>query len=179
MMHLLALGLVMVAAVTAACGGGNQCRKDCPKPVWVDNPPTLGAVGVGKGINVSVARDLAEDNGRHKLAQTISVKVSGLLENSLQQVLGPEGEMTGHQYAEGIKRTLYQQYLSGTQVIHYWEDCCVGDYFVLITIEKDALIAAANQAAKQAAEKLLQNAEEKHEELRKKFDEELQKEGLR
>jgi len=165
------LGMLLVA-----CSGANTCRMSCPRPAWVDKPPVLGAVGYKQGINVGTARTLAEDDARQKIAREISVKVAGLLEQSLQQVLGPEGEKTGHEYAEGITRTLHKNLISGSRVSEYWEDCCDGGMYALVTIEKEALMEAANAQAKAAAEKLLAQAEEKHEELSQKFNELLEKE---
>jgi len=181
-MRKLAKSLMMVlglAALVAACSGGeSNCRVGCPKPAWVDKPPKLAAAGYSKGINPGVCRTLAEDDGRHKLAREISVKVSGLLEQSLKQVVGPEAaEVYGHQYAEGITRTLHHQYLSGTHVEEYFEECC-GDqaYYALVTLEKDGMLQAANEAAKQAAQKLMGEAEAKHEELRTHLEEAIKKE---
>ncbi len=172
------LGLMIVGtlALTACSAGVTDCRVACPKPAWVDMPPVLGGVGYKKGIDPGTARTLAEDDARHKIAREISAKVAGLLEQSLQQVTGAEGEITGHNYAEGITRTLHKQYLSGSRVSQYWEDCCNGGYYALVTIEKEALMAAANDQAKAAAKKLLANAEAKHEELSSKFNELLEKE---
>ena len=171
------LVLLVTAGMVVGCSAGmDNCRMACPRPAWADTPPVLGAIGVKKGINVGTARTLAEDDGRHKLAREISVKVSGLLEQSIQNVAGAEGEMTGHDYAEGITRTLHKQFISGSRVTQYWEDCCDGTMYALVTIEKEALLEAANQAAKHAAKKLLKEAEGKHEELSKKFNELLDKE---
>lgn len=173
----MSVGLIVVVGMfLAACSGASTCRTSCPRPAWVDKPPVLGGVGYKQGINVGVARTLAEDDARHKIAREISVKVAGLLEQSLQQVLGPEGEKTGHEYVEGITRTLHKNFLSGSRVSEYWEDCCDGGMYALVTIEKEALMEAANAQAKAAAEKLLAQAEEKHEELSKKFNDLLEKE---
>jgi len=168
----------LAIAMLAACGGAaGDCLDDCPRPAWADNPPTIGAVGIAQGTNTGMARKMALDKGRHEIARQISVKVMGLLEQSAQQVVGAEpGVITGHEYAEEITRTLHKQFLSGSRAVHYWQDCCTGDWYALVTIEKEGLLQAANQAAKAAAKKILKIAEEKHEELSKKLDENIKKE---
>ena len=172
-----AVGLVVVMAMlVAACGGDQHCRSACQKPAWVDNPPVLSAAGAGKGINAGMARELCADKGRHALAREINVQVAGLAEQSWQQVIGANDENTGHQYAEGITRSLHKMFLSGSRAAHYWEDCCDGTYYCLVTIEKEGLLKAANQAGQQAAKKLLKGAEAKHKELNTKFGELLEKE---
>ena len=169
-------GVILVAAfglLTACSASANMC----PRPVWANAPPALGAVGIAKGINTGTARDSALDKGRHELARQISAKIMGMLERSLQEVIGAgDGEVAGHEYKEEVTRTLHKQFLSGSRAVEYWRDCDTGEWYALVTIEKEGLLAAANQAAKQAAEKMMAAAEEKHEELIKKLDEQLDKE---
>ena len=169
--------IACVALVAAACGGPQNCQSNCPRPVWADSPPALGAIGIAKGTNTGMARKMALDKGRQEIARQISVKVMGLLEQSAQQVVGANpGEITGHEYAEEITRTLHKQFLSGSKAVHYWQDCCTGEWYVLVTVEKEGLLMAANQAAQAAAKKILKMAEGKHEELAKKLDENIDKE---
>lgn len=167
--------LVSFGAFALFACSGNRCKTECPQPAWVNTPPVLGAMGYNKGINPGLARDLAEDNARAKIAKAISVKMSGLLEESYQQVAGPESELTGHQYFEGIKQTIYNQSLSGARVVQYFEDCCTDGIYALVTLEEESLMAMANEQAKAAAKVLLSNAEEKHEELSKKFSKAMKK----
>jgi len=170
--------LVCVAGFLAACSAGtNKCSYATEQPAWVLAPPALGAVGIAKGINAGTARDTALDKGRHELARQVSAKVMGMLERSVQEVVGAgEGEVAGHEYKEEATRTLHKQFLSGSRAVEFWNDCETGEWYALVTIEKEGLLAAANQAAKAAAEKLMASAEEKHEELIKKLDEQLDKE---
>ncbi len=169
--------LAGIVALVGCSAAPDACRSACPRPAWVDTPPTLGAIGIKKGINTGMARKLATDEGRQEIARQISVKVMGLLEQSAQQVIGAEpGVITGHEYAEEITRTLHKQFLSGSKPVHFWQDCCTGEWYALVTIEKEGLLQAANQAAKQAAQKILKVAEEKHVELSQKLDEKLEAE---
>ncbi len=171
---------ILTLALLAGCSGsgGELCNNsDCPSPSWTEAPPALGAVGMAKGINVAMAKKLAVDNGRHELARQIAVKVMGVLDQSAQQVVGANpGEITGHQYAEEITRTLHKQFLSGSRAVDYYRNCCNGDWVALVTIDREGLLDAANIAAKLAAEKILKIAEAKHKELAKKMEEILEKE---
>ena len=168
---------VLLLAACSGTGPGVCDYSDCPKPEWIDTAPVLGAVGIAQGINVSMARKLATDNARHELARQITTKVMGVLDQSAQQVVGANpGEITGHQYAEEITRTLHKQFLAGTRPVKYWQDCCTGDQYVLVTIDQEGLMAGANMAAKIAAKKILKQAEAKHEQLSKKMEEILKKE---
>jgi hypothetical protein len=159
-------------------GGGNQCDySNCPRPPWVDEPPVLGAVGIAKGINIGMARKLAVDTGRHELARQIAAKVMGVLDQSAQQVVGANpGEVTGHQYAEEITRTLHKQFLSGSRAVKFYTDCCTGEQYALVTIDQKGLTQAANMAAQMAAKKILKQAEKKHEKLSEKMEEIMEKE---
>lgn len=172
--------IVVVGMLALACGpaGPGVCNySDCPRPEWTDTPPALGAVGIMKGINVSMARKLAVDQGRQELARQIATKVMGVLDQSAQQVVGANpGEITGHQYAEEITRTLHKQFLSGSKPVHYWRDCCTGEWYALVTIDQEGLLAGANMAAKAAAQKILKQAEAKHEQLSEKMEEIMKKE---
>ena len=172
--------IVVVGMLAMACGpaGPKMCDySNCPRPEWSDTPPALGAVGIAKGINVGMARKLATDNGRHELARQIAAKVMGVLDQSAQQVVGANpGEITGHQYAEEITRTLHKQFLSGSKPVHYWQDCCTGEWYALVTIDQEGLLAGANMAAKAAAQKILKQAEAKHEQLSEKMEEIMKKE---
>jgi len=171
---------LMVGLLLSACGpaGPGACDySDCPRPEWTDTPPVLGAVGIAQGINVGMARKLAVDNGRHELARQIATKVMGVLDQSAQQVVGANpGEITGHQYAEEITRTLHKQFLSGSKPVKYWRDCCTGDQYALVTIDQEGLLAGANMAAKAAAQKILKQAEAKHKQLSEKMEEIMEKE---
>ena len=172
--------IVMAGMLAMACGpaGPGVCDySDCPRPEWADTRPALGAVGIMKGINVAMARKLAVDQGRQELARQIAAKVMGVLDQSAQQVVGANpGEITGHQYAEEITRTLHKQFLSGSKPVHYWQDCCTGEWYALVTIDQEGLLAGANMAAKAAAQKILKQAEAKHEQLSEKMEEIMKKE---
>ena len=172
------ISLVVLFAMTACSGGSDQCDySDCPRPEWADVPPALGAVGIAQGINVGMARKLATDSGRQQLARQIAVKVMGVLDQSAQQVVGANpGEITGHQYAEEITRTLHKQFLSGSRGHDFYRNCCNGDWVALVMIDREGLLEAANIAAKLAAEKILKVAEAKHKELSEKMEESLDKE---
>ena len=172
--------IVVLGMLALACGpaGPEMCDySDCPRPEWADTPPALGAVGIMKGINVAMARKLAVDQGRQELARQIAAKVMGVLDQSAQQVVGANpGEITGHQYAEEITRTLHKQFLSGSKPVHYWRDCCTDEWYALVTIDQEGLLAGANVAAKAAAQKILKQAEAKHEQLSEKMEEIMKKE---
>jgi hypothetical protein len=172
--------VVMGVAMLTACSGpnGDVCDySECPRPAWADESPVLGAVGIAEGINVGMARKLATDNARHELARQISVKVMGVLDQSAQQVVGANpGEITGHQYAEDIQRTLHKQFISGSKAVRFWQDCCTGETYALVTIDQEGLMAGANVAAKLAAQKILKQAEAKHQQLSEKMEEILEKE---
>jgi len=169
--------LVMAAAACGPAGPGTCDYSDCPRPEWADTPPALGAVGIAQGINVGMARKLATDNGRQELARQIAIKVMGVLDQSAQQVVGANpGEITGHQYSEEITRTLHKQFLTGSKAVKFWVDCCTGEQYALVTIDQEGLLAGANMAAKAAAEKILKQAEAKHQQLSEKMEEILEKE---
>ncbi len=172
------ISLIVLFAVSACSGGSDQCDySDCPRPEWADVPPALGAVGIAQGINVGMARKLATDSGRQQLARQIAVKVMGVLDQSAQQVVGANpGEITGHQYAEEITRTLHKQFLTGSRAVKFYTDCCTGEQYALVTIDQEGLASAANTAAKLAAQKILKQAEAKHQELSDKMVEILDKE---
>jgi hypothetical protein len=175
---------ILIATLTlaflASCSSseGQLCNNDaCPSPSWTESPPALGAVGMAKGINVAMAKKLAVDNARHELARQIAAKVMGVLDQSAQQVVGANpGEITGHQYAEEITRTLHKQFLSGSRGHDFYRNCCNGDWVALVMIDREGLLEAANIAAKLAAEKILKVAEAKHKELSAKMEEILEKE---
>ncbi|MBM4386489.1 MAG: hypothetical protein FJ088_02045 [Deltaproteobacteria bacterium] len=177
----LSLFVVALLSLNFCSGAGKSVSYDgCPRPAWVDNPPVEGGlahIGVARGISTSSGRKLAEDNGRHGIAQQMSVKVMGLIEQSFQSVAGksPE-EMAGHEYGEGVQRTLYKQFISGVRPFKYYFDCVKDEYYALMVMDYQALAAAAKQQADKAAKELLQTAKEKHEELSKKMDELLDKE---
>jgi hypothetical protein len=170
--------IVMVLHLVGCAGSQGQCDySDCPRPQWADVPPALGAVGIAQGINVGMARKLATDSGRQQLARQIAVKVMGVLDQSAQQVVGANpGEITGHQYAEEITRTLHKQFLTGSRSSEFYTDCCTGEQYALVVIDQEGLANAANTAAKLAAQKILKQAEAKHQELSEKMVEILDKE---
>jgi len=172
------IGLVVLLAATACSGSSDTCNySNCPRPEWADTPPVLGAVGIAQGINIGMARKLATDSGRQQLARQIAVKVMGVLDQSAQQVVGANpGEITGHQYAEEITRTLHKQFLTGSRAVKFYTDCCTGEQYALVSIDQEGLANAANTAAKLAAQKILKQAEAKHQELSDKMEEILAKE---
>ncbi len=174
------LTAILALSLLASCSSseGQLCNNDaCPSPSWTENPPALGAVGMAKGINVAMAKKLAVDNARHELARQIAAKVMGVLDQSAQQVVGANpGEITGHQYAEEITRTLHKQFLTGSRAVKFYNDCCTGEQYALVTIDQEGLASAANTAAKLAAQKILKQAEAKHQELSDKMVEILDKE---
>jgi len=176
----IAVAATLTLALAAGCssGEGQLCDNDaCPSPSWTESTPALGAVGMAKGINVAMAKKLAVDNARHELARQIAAKVMGVLDQSAQQVVGANpGEITGHQYAEEITRTLHKQFLSGSRAEEYYRNCCNGDWVALVIIDREGLLEAANIAAKIAAKKILKLAEAKHKELSEKMEEILAKE---
>ena len=171
-------GLVVLLFALGCSGGSDRCDySDCPRPEWLDVPPALGTVGIAQGINVGMARKLATDSGRQQLARQIAVKVMGVLDQSAQQVVGANaGEITGHQYAEEITRTLHKQFLTGSRAVKFYTDCCTGEQYALVTIDQEGLASAANTAARLAAQKILKHAEAKHQELSEKMVEILDKE---
>jgi len=172
------LVLLALAAGCSAAGEGVLCSdRACPSPAWTENPPALAAVGMAQGLNAAMAKKLAADNGRHELARQIAIKVMGVLDQSAQQVVGAApGEITGHQYAEEITRTLHKQFLAGSRVETWYRNCCTGEWVALVTIDREGLLAGASLAAKLAAEKILRQAEAKQEELARKMEEILDRE---
>ena len=171
----------MLGTLALACGpvGPGICDySDCPRPEWADTPPALGAVGVQESlISEGMTRKMAEDNGRQELARQIGGKVMGILEQSAQQVgRANPGEGPRHMISEPIMLTLHRQFGSVCKLVHYWRDCCTGEAYVLVTIDRAELLAYGNMVANKLAHRVLKQPQKKHNELLKKMEEIMKKE---
>ena len=126
---------------------------------------------------MQVARDLAVDNGRQELARQMQVKLMGYLERSIQNAVGTGvEEAVGHDYAEGASRTLYKTTLSGTRAVKFDRADSSGEWLALVCLDYEAFEKAAKQLASNAAQKLLQQYQDKHEQLVDKMDQALKEE---
>lgn len=172
------LAVVLTGMFLVACSGAQN-----PRPSWVDDAAGVGAmsaVGLGVSTREDHAREKAMLNGRSELAQQISTKLQGYIENSFQEVTGASlVETAGQDYTESMKRALYSKTLSGTSAKKFWRDNETGTTYALIVMDPSGLGEMTNQIGREIAEKYLKVAEAKHQEFSARLDEKLEAGGLK
>ncbi len=182
--HAILIGMVAFGLI-AGCGGSNKTVrkkqvnqvKKSEFPSWFMNPPPLCAATSAKAATTSMGRRLATDKGRQELAQQISTKVMGYLEQSLQNSVGTGmEEAVGHEHAEGATRSIHKMSISSSRTVKFDMNTATGEWLALTCLDYQKLVEAAQKTAKDAAAKLADKYKERHQELVNKMDETLKKE---
>ncbi len=158
---ILVLGFA-ISVFIGACGSKGIGKSDVPD--WYLNPPQskdkIYGVGASEQMaSVDLARQVADQNARANLAQTIQVNVQNMLRTYLQQS-GTMENTKAIQFSESVSKQVTNLTLSGAAISK--RESKGGKIFSLADLSQDsirnALLTAARDAAAQYAELKAQKA---------------------
>lgn len=140
-----------VSLLIGACGSKGVSKGDVPG--WYLNPPQSAdkIYGVGASevmASIDLARQVADNNARNSLAQTIQVSVQNMLRTYLQQS-GTMDNTKAIQFAESVSKQVTNLTLNG--VVISKREPKGGKMFSLAEISQDSIKKALLTAAKDAA----------------------------
>jgi hypothetical protein len=135
---LIAVIVVLLSLVSQSGCGGKETTRDAAQPDWLagesaEYPHALYLTGQGSGETL----ELAKQHARADLAKVFEVQISETARDvQIVEMKNDEPTLSQTQFERLIK-TQTQQVLSGVEVADTWQDPQTGQYYALVTLNRD------------------------------------------